>query len=224
MIRFMKRQLILISLTLLSLIASARPQTRSVVIDTVCQAPIMRMLHVVDSFYYQFQACPDSLFYWAYLGLDDPNPEAQKTKESREAIQLRYNERVYDPINEIGDVGLDIYVLGVRWWKDQHLVTQHLFTASQPHNILVSRLEAKYSGTILESGNMVVCMAPISYNQTRIHYEFSLTFGRVLSAFISDKTWQNAIEWRFETILENLVECAETGTVQPKFRGPKKSN
>ena len=25
-----------------------------------------------------------------------------------------------------------------------------------------------------------------------------------------------------ETILENLVECAETGTVSPKFRGPAK--
>ena len=65
-------------------------------------------------------------------------------------------------------------------------------------------------------------MEPISEDQTRIHYEFRLAFGRVLSAFISDKTWHNAIEWRFYVILENLIECAETGTVQPKHRGPKK--
>jgi len=63
---------------------------------------------------------------------------------------------------------------------------------------------------------------PISPTQTRVHYVFSLTFGRVLSAFIGDKTWRNAIEWRFETICENLIECAETGTVLPKERGPKK--
>jgi len=63
-------------------------------------------------------------------------------------------------------------------------------------------------------------MEPISENQTKVHYEFRLVFGKVLSTFISDKTWRNAIEWRFATILENLVEHAETGTVSPKQRGP----
>ena len=56
-------------------------------------------------------------------------------------------------------------------------------------------------------------MTPVSPTQTHLHYEFSLTFGRVLSAFISDKIWRNAIEWRFLIILENLIEYAETGTV-----------
>lgn len=218
----MKHKLILVPfLALLSLTAMGRPQKRSVIIDTICEATVMHMLHVVDSFYYQFQACPDSLFLWAYLGLEDTHSEEQKTKEGREAIQLKYIDRVYDPDNKIGDVTIDIYVLGVRWWKDQHLVTQYLFEASQPHNILTANLVAKYSGSILESGEFRIIMEPVSNSQTRIHYEFSMTFGRILSAFISDKTWQNAIEWRFETILENLVECAETGTVQPKFRGPK---
>lgn len=217
----MKRQLTVYFFALISLIAYGRPQTRSVVIDTVCQAPIMHMQHVVDSFYYQFQACPDSLFLWAYLGLEDTHQQEQKTKEGREAIQLKYNNRVYDPVNKIGDVGIDIYVLGVRWWKDQHLVTQYLFSASQPHNLLTSHLVARYSGSILESGDFLITLTPISGNETRIHYEFNITFGRVMSAFISDKTWQNAIEWRFGVILENLVECAETGTVQHKYRGQK---
>ena len=81
---------------------------------------------------------------------------------------------------------------------------------------------ATYTGSILEGGNFVLRMDPVSPTRTRVHYEFSLTFGRVLSAFISDKTWQNAVQWRFETILENLVEYAETGKVTPKERGPKK--
>ena len=65
-------------------------------------------------------------------------------------------------------------------------------------------------------------LEPVSANQTKVHYEFRLKFGRILSMFISDKMWQTAIEWRFAVILENLIECAETGTVQPKVRGPKK--
>ena len=119
-------------------------------------------------------------------------------------------------------MSIDIYVLGVRWWKDQHLGTK--YTLTRPVNApypLTGHLTATYSGSILEGGDMIMKLEPISENQTKIHYEFRLVFGKVLSAFISDKTWHNAIEWRFGVILENLVECAETGTVLPKQRGPK---
>jgi hypothetical protein len=83
-------------------------------------------------------------------------------------------------------------------------------------------MTATYSGSILEGGDFILRMEPISDTQTRIHYEFRLVFGKVLSAFISDKTWNNAIRWRLETILENLIEQTETGTVKQKTRGPKK--
>ena len=69
---------------------------------------------------------------------------------------------------------------------------------------------------------MYFVMDPIAPTRTRVHYEFSITFGRVLSAFIGDKIWRNAIQWRFETILENLIEYTETGTVQKRPAGPKK--
>ena len=217
----MRKSFALLLLMTLSLSAFSRPQRREVVIDTICNAPLQQMLAVTNRFCRQFQACPDSLFTWAYLGLGEEESEP-KTKESRDAIQLRYKDRVYDPKLKTGDVSIDIYVLGVRWWKDQHLGTK--YTLTRPVNApypLTGHLTATYSGSILEGGDMIMKLEPISENQTKIHYEFRLVFGKVLSAFISDKTWHNAIEWRFGVILENLVECAETGTVLPKQRGPK---
>jgi hypothetical protein len=203
-------------LSVASLCSFARPQTRAVVIDTVCDASIEQLLPVIRRFCYQFQACPDSLFEWAYLNLKE-HEEAdtnKNTKEGRAVIQLSYKDRTYDPKTKTGDVAIDIYVLGVRWWKDQHLGTKYSLTrpAHAPHP-LTARLKAAYSGAILEGGDWIFVMTPVSPTQTHLHYEFSLTFGRVLSAFISDKIWRNAIEWRFQIILENLIEYAETGTV-----------
>ncbi|MBQ7997517.1 MAG: hypothetical protein IJ249_07605 [Paludibacteraceae bacterium] len=217
----MKRGILIAFLVLMTGSVCARPQKRAVVIDTVCNAPLHEMRAVASRFCYQFQACPDSLFEWAYLGLGEEE-EKPKTKESRDVIQLRYKDRVYDPAHKTGDVAIDIYVLGIRWWKDQHLGSKYRLT--RPANAqypLTAHMTATYSGSILEGGDFILRMEPLSENQTRVHYEFRLVFGKVLSAFVSDKMWHNAIEWRFETILENLVECAETGTVQPKRRGPK---
>lgn len=217
-----RRILIVITALLAATTIAARPQKREVIIDTVCQAPIEAMLRVAEKFCYQFQACPDSLFPWAYAGTGEAEVAESKSKESRDAIQLLYKDRVYDPHLRTGDVAIDIYVLGVRWWKDQHLGTKYtlLKPADRPYPV-TSHMIATYSGSILEGGNFVLRMEPVTPTSTRVHYEFTLTFGKVLSAFISDKTWRNAIEWRLETILENLVECAETGTVRQKVRGPK---
>ncbi len=146
-----------------------------------------------------------------------------KTKDSKDVIQLDYKDRIYDPKSKIGDVSIDIYVLGVRWWKDQHLGTKYTLTrpagAKYP---LTAHLKATYSGSLLEGGDIIFCLEPISPTRTRVHYEFSISFGRVLSTFISDKIWRNAIEWRFETILDNIIEYTETGTVQKREVGPKK--
>lgn len=225
----MKYKFLIFSLFLSTYAFALRPQMREVVIDTVCNAPLHNMLMTANKFCYQFQACPDSLFDWAYLGLSEMPPEpptetaqpAKKTKEGRDVIQLRYKDRVYDPKHKTGDVAIDIYVLGVRWWKDQHLGTKYVLSRPAKSKYpLTAHMTATYSGSILEGGDFVLRMEPISANQTRVHYEFRLVFGKVLSTFISDKTWQNAIEWRFATILENLVEHAETGTVKDKQRGP----
>jgi hypothetical protein len=194
---------------------AARPQMREVVVDTICNAPLHDMLKTTNKFCYQFQACPDSLFPWAYAGTAEEPTTVKKTKESRDAIQLDYKDRTYDPKTKTGDVAIDIYVLGVRWWKDQHLGTKYSLTRpASSHYPLTAHLKATYSGSILEGGDWYFVMEPVSPTRTRLHYEFSITFGRVLSAFISDKMWRNAIEWRFVTILNNLIEYTETGTVQ----------
>ena len=219
----MKKILVFACLLALSLSAFARPQKREVIIDTIVNAPLKEMLKVAERFCYEFQACPDSLFEWAYLGTGEAEVAESSSKESRDAIQLRYKDRVYDPKLKTGDVAIDIYVLGVRWWKDQHLGTKRVL--SRPANAkypLTEHMTATYTGSILQGGDFILRMEPVSPTQTRVHYEFSLTFGKVLSAFISDKTWRNAIQWRLETIFENLKECAETGKVTDKERGPKK--
>ena len=218
----MRRKLIILSLLLSMYTFAARPQMREVVIDTICNAPLHDMLKTTNKFCYQFQACPDSLFPWAYAGTAEEPTTVKKTKESRDAIQLRYKDRVYDAKNKTGDVAIDIYVLGVRWWKDTHLGTKYrLLRPVNAQYPLTAHMTATYSGSLLEGGDFVMRLEPISENQTRVHYEFRLVFGKVLSTFISDKTWHNAIEWRLETILENLVEHAEIGTVKQKQRGPK---
>ena len=218
----MRHKLIILSLLLSTYAFAARPQMREVVIDTICNAPLHDMLKTTNKFCYQLQACPDSLFPWAYAGTAEEPTTVKKTKESRDAIQLRYKDRVYDAKNMTGDVAIDIYVLGVRWWKDTHLGTKYrLLRPANAQYPLTAHMTATYSGSLLEGGDFVMRLEPISENQTRVHYEFRLVFGKVLSTFISDKTWHNAIEWRLETILENLVEHAETGTVKQKQRGPK---
>lgn len=220
----MRKLFVCLLLLTLSMGAYARPQTRAVVIDTVVEASIADLLPVISRFCYEFQACPDSLFLWAYKNLGTPGAKEStgKTKESKDAIQLHYKDRRYDAQTKTGDVAIDIYVLGVKWWKDQHLGTQYRLT--RPANAkypLTAHMTATYSGSILEGGNVLFRMTPETPTRTHVHYEFDITFGRVLSAFISDKMWCNAIEWRFVTILENIIEYTETGTVQKREVGPK---
>lgn len=201
-------------------VAFGRPQRRGVVVDTVCNAPLSAMLDAAAKYCRQFQNQSDSLYQWAYVGIDKREKEdtvKKKTKDSRSAILLDYKERVYDPVLKTGDLTIDIYVLGVRWWKDQHLGTKYTLTRPAASQYpLTAKMVATYSGSILEGGEVIFRLNPIDENHTSVHYEFNLTFGKVLSAFISDKTWKNAIEWRFQIIIRNLVEYAETGTVSPK--------
>ncbi len=215
----MKKLLLTTCFIVFSASVFARPQRREVVKDTIVNAPVETMLETVELFYYQFQACPDSLFDWVYLNFDEPKEEQPEkpTKESRNAIQLSYKDRVYDPVYHTGDVAIDMYVLGVRWWKDQHLGTIYRLTRAKDGNYpLTAHMSATYSGSVLEGGDVIFVLEPIDDTHTRVHYEFGLTFGKVLAVFVSDKIWQNAIEWRFVKILENLVEHAETGTVSVK--------
>lgn len=204
----------------LAAMAMARPQHRGVVVDTLCNAPLDEMLKVAELFSRQFQTQSDSLAKWAYAGINEHEKKGSSdkpTRESRNAIRLDYKDRVYDPVLRTGDIAIDIYILGARWWKDQHLGTKYMVTkqAYDP-SARTAKLIATYSGSILEGGEFLFDLRPVDATHTRVHYEFNLTFGKILSAFISDKTWKNAAEWRFRMIIRNLIEFAETGTVKPK--------
>ena len=216
----MMRYKITFLLLLIAGVAFARPQKRGVVVDTVCNASLETMLRAAERFCTQFQMQSDSLAKWAYVGISEKEKEGSSdkpTKESRNAIRLDYKERVYDPVLKTGDVAIDIYVLGVRWWKDQHLGTKYMvIKPTNEPEAKTAKLIATYSGSILEGGEVIFSLHPINATHTRVRYEFNLTFGRVLSAFISDKTWKNAVEWRFRMIIRNIIEFAETGTVKPQ--------
>ena len=171
----MKYKFLVLFLAISANMFAWRPQARAVVIDTICNAPWQSMLLTADKFCYQFQACPDSLFGWAYLGLNEiaPEPkkeETKKTKESRDAIQLRYKDRTYDPKNKTGDVAIDIYILGTRWWKDQHLGTKYVLSRPAKSKFqLTAKMTATYSGSILEGGTFIIRLEPINDHQTRVH-------------------------------------------------------
>lgn len=216
------RKIVLVALMCLSMNAfSLPPQKRGVVRDTICNASWTTVLRAMDRFCYEFQSSPDSLFSWAFVGTGGGKIKKQKSKESRNAIQLRYKERIYDPTNKTGDVAIDIYVLGTRWFKDQHLGTKYILSRPAKAKFpLTSHLKATYSGSLLEGGDIIMRIEPISATQTKVHYEFSLVLGKVLSSFISDKTWHNTAEWRLNRIFNNIIEYCETGTVKRKSKKP----
>lgn len=213
-----------------------RPKTRGVIVDTVANCHISKVHATVSRFCYEFQADPDLLFSWAYLNTGSESPdepqkeltEAEKikkeeqrkkdeSKEGKDAIRLVYKDRTYDPDTYTGDVAIDIYVLGSRMFKDNHLGTVYGTTMLTSHSE-IQQLNATYSGSILDGGQILFRLDSIGPNLTEVHYDFNLTFGRFLATFISDKTWQNVVEWRLKNILGNLIEYAETGKVTDRSK------
>lgn len=225
----MKKLLLIVCLVhILAGSVEARPKTRGVEMDTIAHCTMTAMENTISKFCYQFQADPDELFSWAYLntGSESPNdqksetpnantPSKNKRDESsngKDAIRLVYKDRMYDPDKHIGDVALDIYVLGNPLFRDNHLGTIYAKTAIS-NTQQIQQLIATYSGSLLEGGEIRFHMDSIAPNQVKVHYTFNLTFGRFLATFISDKTWRNVADWRFRAIFRNLIEYAETGKV-----------
>ena len=181
----------------------ARPKDRHVVLDSVCDCTPQQFQHTIDKFFFQFQTNSDSIFQWAYLNTEgDGNHE----EGGKDAIGLKYVYAKYDPLTHTGDLAVDIYVLGSKMFPDRHLITVN-------HG---SYMTATYSGSILDDASIIFRLDSVAPQKTKIHYEFNLVFGRFISLFISDKTWNNAIRWRLEQIFYNLIEYTETGTVTKK--------
>lgn len=179
----------------------ARPRDRHVYLDTICNCTATRFQQTLDRFFYQFQTGnTDSLFTWVYL---NTNGDGDTKDGGKDAIGLRYTYATYNPITKTGDQALDIYVLGSRMFPNRHIISVN-------HG---SYLTATYSGSILDDASIVFRLDSVAPQKTHIHYEFNLIFGRFIAMFISDKTWNGAIQWRLEQIFYNLMEYAETGKV-----------
>lgn len=207
----MKRLTIFAAVICVAVSCLGRPQSRYVHTDTVCNASLTELRQLADRFAYEFQTDPDQLFDWAFKGTGDQN-----TGKEKDAIILRYKERTYDAEKKLGDVALDIYVLGARMFRDNHLTTVYHPKERLKSGKIQSRIYATYTGSLLEEGEMLLRFDSIAPKKTAIHYEFNITFGRFFSAFISDKTWAQVAEWRLERILANFVEYAETGKVEDR--------
>lgn len=208
----MKRLLIIcISIFSAAVYSWGRPQSRQVQTDTICNVPIAKMRAIADRFAYEFQTDQEALFEWAFKGTGDEN-----SGKGKDAIMLRYKDRTYDAQKRTGDVAIDIYVLGARMFKDNHLTTVYEPKEKDKNGKPQSRIYATYSGSLLEGGEMIFRFDSIAPNKTAAHFEFNITFGKFFSAFISDKTWQQVAVWRIRTIFCNIKEFAETGKVKDK--------
>jgi len=179
---------------------AARPTNRKVQLDTVCSCTPNRFQHVIDKFFYQFQTNTDSIYEWAYCNTEG---DGNDTEGGKDAIRICYNKALYDPITRTGDLGLDIYVMGIKMFSDRHILTTNNGCS----------LNATYSGSLLDDAHIKFTLDSISPELVRVRYEFNLVFGKFASMFVSDKVWHNAMRWRLEQVFANLVEYAETGKV-----------
>lgn len=207
----MRRLTLVVMISLVAVICWGRPQSRYVHTDTICNASQAALQALADRMAYEFQTDPDLLFDWAFKGTGDQN-----TGKEKDAIILRYKERKYDADKKEGDVAIDIYVLGARMFKDNHLITRYHQKEKLKGGKTQSRIYATYTGSLLEEGEMLLRFDSIAPEKTAIHYEFNITFGKFFSAFVSDKRWKQVAEWRLKKIIANVVEYAETGKVEDK--------
>lgn len=182
---------------------------RQIVIDKVFNCSHDRTKEVLDKFVYQLQAEADSLFTWAYM-----NTGGDGDTKGKDAVALRYKRCEYNPLTRNSLFVTDIVVLGVPWKRDVeiggHYWDKYINTTRH------AQLDITYSGKILQDANGFFITAPRKDGKTDVHFELHVAFGRFFSAFITKKTWQDVAVWRFETIVSNLKEYAETGRVLPK--------
>ncbi len=170
-------------------------QDRHVVVDTVCNCSKQQLQQVVDKFFLEFQTNPNNLFTWAFL-----NTDGDGNAHGKDAVVIQYVQTQYDTTTREGDLTLDIYVLGSKMFPKRHLGTINYGTS----------LRATYSGSLLENAEFRFDLDSIAPSQTAVHYEVNFTFGKFFSIFITDKNWVTIGQWRFHTVLSNLIDYAES--------------
>ncbi|MCQ2346938.1 MAG: hypothetical protein MJZ92_03305 [Paludibacteraceae bacterium] len=208
------KRLLLLPIVLLCGMVSAEESyprnERKIVLDRVYNCSPERTKEVIDKFVYQLQAEADSLFTWAYM-----NTSGGGDTKGKDAVQLRYKKSEYYPETHNSLFVTDIVVLGVPWKRNVE-IGGHYWEKIMANNSRYSQLDITYSGKILQDAKGLFLTTPRPDGKTNVHFELHVLFGKFFSAFITKKTWQEVAVWRFETIMNNLKEYAETGTVLPK--------
>lgn len=201
---------ILISILLtVSLFADETRQTRRVVMDQVWNCTYDRANEVIDRFVYEMQTDMNNLFTWAFIGTENKGDT-----KGKDAVSIKYVSNTYDPATRTGVLVTTIEVLGMPWFKNREVGS--VYRDSVVSNTRYARLEITYSGSLLQAANGQFHTTPIDANHTKMHFELNVVLGKFFSAFVTTKTWNEVAAWRIETMVNNVKEFAETGTVTPK--------
>ena len=207
----MKRFLLLLVAITYSFLSFAdeERQTRRVVVDQVWNCSYDRANEVIDLFVYEMQTDMNHLFTWAFIGTEN-----QGDTKGKDAVSIKYVGNTYDPETRTGVLTTTIEVLGMPWFKNRQIGS--IYRDSVVNNTRYARLEITYSGSLLQAANGQFHTTPIDANHTNMHFELNVVLGKFFSAFVTTKTWNEVAAWRIETMVNNIKEFAETGTVQPK--------
>lgn len=207
----MKRVLLLIIATLSSLTAfcDEERQTRRVVVDQVWNCSYERANEIIDLFVFEMQTDMNHLFTWAFI-----DTENKGDTKGKDAVSIKYVSNTYDPNTRSGVLVTTIEILGVPWFKNREVGS--IYRDSVVNNTRYARLEITYSGSLLQAANGQFHTTPIDKDHTKMHFELNVVLGKFFSAFVTNKTWNEVAAWRIVTMVNNVKEFAETGTVKPK--------
>ena len=202
------RYILSLILAILSVTAFAgnERQTRRIVIDTVYDCSLERANFVVDTFMYALQTDINSLFDWAFVGTGN-----QGEPKGRDAVRVVYTGNSYEEATRTGLLTMNIYVLGVPWFKNREL--ESVYRDSVVNDTRYARLDITYSGSMLQEANGQFHTTAIDGEHTQVHMELNVVLGKFFSAFVTNKNWKDVAVWRIERIVRNLKEYSETGKV-----------
>ena len=203
------RYILSLIVTILSITAFAgnERQTRRIVIDTVYDCSLERANFVVDTFMYAMQTDINSLFEWAFIGTGN-----QGEPKGRDAVRVVYTGNSYEEATRTGLLTMNIYVLGVPWFKNREL--ESVYRDSVVNDTRYARLDITYSGSMLQEANGQFHTTAIDGEHTQVHMELTVVLGKFFSAFVTNKNWKEVAVWRIERIVRNLKEFSETGKVK----------
>lgn len=188
-------------------------------------APIAVSDSIIDQLVYDFQYDFEHLFVWAFKGL------GKKNDEKRDALLLQSKSISYQPEDEYGRICLDVIIPG--FITIPNIVVEGIiqderniirYDTNQVADGLVmdsikvwSRhmyIEARKTGIIFDKAFGNLYIVPVSANKSIYFMDINFKFNWFLRAFISNKVYQNTIEWRVEQYMNNLKRSAEERTYQ----------